>query len=1412
MSLSDNIRSGSLERPVIGDKPGTKVLSQPTIPGSHNINVTQADIQSHCVSSTGSLTFEFFDKEEQERREAYRNRVERHYCRLIEEERLSPESASVLSDAFAEAEERAKYRTIKDRSEVKPEYHTGIDKSVWQEIDHQRSKSFERLKHKDNISSDNYNWDNKDTTKWSLNMEQDSDTMDYSNRFVTSKDLSKSVQSENASDRFDRDVHEGNFDQNGYNEQSLKSTILDSNLQHNDGDINLNSGHYNDINMNSGSDSETLNVESDEENSESDESEDEFDMSTPGQREWRSQRGNLAVEKGMDSWLDTTGNSERDIDEDGRKYFKEKIKQYKETVAAKERGIITKAVKHKSSLPSASPTPMDYDADVEYSTKETPPRSSSQSYDQWSDTHSVDDKYESNVTEVESSKVTYNFMPKPLSMSCRSSVSSEKNRVDHSTYQSYTAGLLHSSGKSEKFLKLQKHFAVLERITEIENKTHLHGSPGHSPSGFDISTEMFAKYDVQCVEELQWLYQELNDAHKNEEFFYDLQKLAVYQWKPTKDYGLKRKGKSLNDLRKIYEVPDEEDYRGCYPVHASFFDRPSVKHGSQKSVLLPGQSNIRDKSKCPKSSVKVSPRPLYGTHIPEVLDGYEILVENTKRLNKEKDNFTVDNLHIRSLSAPYSKHLQDSSNGPEHKRSDSFKGAMFGKSTSPERSEKKQKPTVAEVTPVPRQVSKKSSQFYPKIMSGPHDFAGHMTTTEAVARPMQSNMHIYNSLENPQYKATMNLDEPVRKLSRGRSNDNFVIHKDADGNYSVSAPERTANRPLEERSTGRNSANNHLNSDRSRDGSPTVSATVYQENASINPTPAFIIDDSTHNILTESSPSPITSMSGSKLASRPPVPPSRNRFTDRSPLSSVRQTVASFENRSEDTANSQMTMNDPSSADVTDLPKSQTVPDLLENQPMFCSELPHLHERQRSNSDQNLARSNERRPEYPPPVPRRSQFSSLPRNSNCNKSAPIFTVRNLRPLAQNNEFCKSQFFPKSVSTQSLHPDTTHQEIEPLLHAPVVGQIFKKPGTVNKNDVVLHHDRIQRRNSTSSTDTFIVKDSDDEGDVQYKMAYSMNLRDTADQKNKSKSVPDLTEEELPRRPRSAKSYMNLDAELESGRHCLPRTVSGDLNDITSKYSDNSKFRKKIHSGNARSSNESFEDCVRNAAENLYGSKESQKYLDDNSEVYMPPEDIVNDMMKSHNLYKRSVPKEKPKTPSVIGKMTMDYLQEIGNEWAVSKNNTSFSGQYGSNENMTIPVTEPFVTSDRSATPNKWVPVFHSHSESPVTSAGQNIDEHYSHDRPSELRSDHDNDITTVQSATYLNKGPVSDYQKYLTLPRKPKPNSTDKGFAYSTIPRMRPDTETMTTKEQEHTVPPRRTSSLGKILSIQVSGLVVTTVL
>ncbi|KAL8600634.1 hypothetical protein ACOMHN_030290 [Nucella lapillus] len=129
--------------------------------------------------------------------------------------------------------------------------------------------------------------------------------------------------------------------------------------------------------------------------------------------------------------------------------------------------------------------------------------------------------------------------------SCKGSVTSERSsRLDPHTYQSYAAGLLYSSSRSEKFLKLQNNFAVLERIGELDKSSMQKETEREKLPWKELGA---SRQSFQSEEELQELYTELKEAKKKKEFFHDTDKQGQVMWKPDKDFGLKNREHTLKD-------------------------------------------------------------------------------------------------------------------------------------------------------------------------------------------------------------------------------------------------------------------------------------------------------------------------------------------------------------------------------------------------------------------------------------------------------------------------------------------------------------------------------------------------------------------------------------------------------------------------------------------------------------------------------------------------------------------------------------------------------------------------------------------------------------------------------------------------------------------------------------------------
>ena len=1270
-----------------------------------------------------ALQFEFFDKEEEKRRKEYRERVEKHYCRLIEEENLSPESASLLSDAFAEAEVKAKYGTIKDKVEASPEYHTGIDKTVWSAIDHQRSKSLERLrshgKTGDSLSNDNIALSLKsDSGNNSVNMDlsQDGTFIDSeAGSYTQEKEEKNQIQLNESCESFEQqgfDIDEDELINHNYDNAFTNGNL--ASCENSDNTDTL-----------VGSESEV-----------------EFDGK---EREFINKRGDLAVEKSMDMWMGGVKEDDLEIDPDGRLVYRDAVRQYKHNIAAKERERLRDLLKLSSAVPSASPTPMDYDADEENSYR------GNISHDNWSDDDLTSE--DDNVHTAELQPVNFTQQP----MSSRSSVSSEKSRVDPRTYQSYTAGLLHSSGKSEKFLKLQKHYEVLERITEIEEKTRISGKAKDWIDNPTLKNELFAKYDVQSLEELQWLYQELSEAQKNAEFFYDLQRLAVYQWKPADDFGLKKKGKSLGDLKEFYEKVEKEEKDS---LANSYFQKAMNKSKSENKT---------------ENKSRYTPRALYGTNIPERLDSFEIYVAERKNQNKtETETESLDRLHIRSMSSSFSKHLQDTD--AAHKRSDSSKGSMFGKISSPERQANLKKPQVGEVIPVQRHVRPKSPMLS-NISPGPHDFASRTTETASIARPLQSNLEIYNSLENPQYQASVSMEgRPVhrpRKSSLTKTSDMFIQQGQSQDKPQTN---KTAYNTLAGNENGQSIIENtdtvvHANFVRSL---PDV------ERSNVN-------------------------VSGMK----------DKRF-DNSPVKNVKSFVANLEELNN---NGHENSNGTNKWTVT---RSRTCPDLLHNQPAYCNEAEEFGTARATPIQKGYSEYNMRAIDGPDTqTPVRSE-NKVPTFRSVAKITTGFKVKNLRSLATNNEFSKSKFFPgkpdqkQDVLDNNLNADniktyskyeiqnkviSRRKDFESKLHSPVVSQIWT--GKAAKESVEAEFD--VRRGSTSSTDTFIVKESDDELEaitheenmtVKESVMQPVNMNDSVTfvQPNPELDMNKETQNNS-LRPRSAKPFADYikESELTNGRHCIPRFGSGDVlgmrpeTPITGKYTSKlveiKPFTKDLYISNTS------KDDFMNERGDSFGSKRVTGY-----DAYIPPVEILKDVASSQDVYKRPEPIEKPKKLSLVGRMTMDYLHELGSEWERSKLKNLSKQKEVDDQECVLPKNETFVGSDLAASPNKWVPV--------KVMKGVDITRADIPVEKNKLAEEQQNQASQGKSSGPFGKYNVaakdhqesnSLYRKYLTLPRKkqtqrPEGYKASDAYSCNTLPKV---------KQRSERGVPKSLSILGK---------------
>ena len=389
-----------------------------------------------------------------------------------------------------------------------------------------------------------------------------------------------------------------------------------------------------------------------------------------------------------------------DIDSDERSDDNASSKNSQNSTPKKSpRMLLTDDIRSLSARPNASPVPDNNGLE------EVPA-------DPWSDLLCLTPEEELKLAAAESVEAEDDEMIevetsfRPLS-SARESVCSERSsRLDSQTYQNYTAGILHSSDKSKKFQELQKHYTLLDKITQIEELTS---------TPFSKLQQQIPVNNIDTKEVLDYLKKELEQSRKEKELpkrptsYYDT-------WQPDHDRGLLRKEKSLGDLKAIFNrlesigqvqdtnckhrvarsrsfkdlsnknsdsIPnDYESFRRNFSPKAN---SPAVCKPSQtKPLTFTRNSSVEEEykqnklnNKSPKSGTKnnVSPyavpsksprknsesasprrmeRALYGTLINETpANEYEIYVEEKRKAFKGANESS--GLHVRCMSAPYSQ-------------------------------------------------------------------------------------------------------------------------------------------------------------------------------------------------------------------------------------------------------------------------------------------------------------------------------------------------------------------------------------------------------------------------------------------------------------------------------------------------------------------------------------------------------------------------------------------------------------------------------------------------------------------------------------------------------------------------------------------------------------------------------------
>ncbi|CAG5130024.1 unnamed protein product, partial [Candidula unifasciata] len=134
-----------------------------------------------------------------------------------------------------------------------------------------------------------------------------------------------------------------------------------------------------------------------------------------------------------------------------------------------------------------------------------------------------------------------------------STTSDRPSRLDPHIYQSYAAGILHSSGRSEKFLKLQRNFIVLGRVSELYQHVNRALNSGKSPPEFQKKQAYSELEQKETSEEMSELRSHLEEAQKKKEFFSSASDAKFY-WRPDKDRELQRSAGVAERLQKYQQA------------------------------------------------------------------------------------------------------------------------------------------------------------------------------------------------------------------------------------------------------------------------------------------------------------------------------------------------------------------------------------------------------------------------------------------------------------------------------------------------------------------------------------------------------------------------------------------------------------------------------------------------------------------------------------------------------------------------------------------------------------------------------------------------------------------------------------------------------------------------------------------
>jgi hypothetical protein len=286
-----------------------------------------------------------------------------------------------------------------------------------------------------------------------------------------------------------------------------------------------------------------------------------------------------------------------------------------------------------------------------------------------------------------------------------------RRRVDHDVYQSYLAGVLQSSHQSDRFIHLRRLYAIVERVSTVEDELQLvHATAGDSAAhrtesvGSDLSKR---RRMHALIDELGQLYARLDEAYNNKEFFYlgYGDRLSKFRWNEVNDAGLTTRQLQLDELRAMYSASIRRDrfhnkvgYDRKWTNDSGIRQMPfkrlltlfrklddKTRNEEMTRRLLQNQRQMRSQTSVNSSSSSSScrldgtylrimeevaarskERPMYGYHMYEYQHPYDKYVQSRRLsvpqsttnffdLQNDDESVTGEMRHVSDVSLPGTK-------------------------------------------------------------------------------------------------------------------------------------------------------------------------------------------------------------------------------------------------------------------------------------------------------------------------------------------------------------------------------------------------------------------------------------------------------------------------------------------------------------------------------------------------------------------------------------------------------------------------------------------------------------------------------------------------------------------------------------------------------------------------------------